>query len=177
MFIQFASTTPFAIKIYSGGVNVVSGASKNPHAQYFASETDFTSKPLKQDYIVTPFQAWIDGIASEDGKVRQFVAASTGEGYSIEAQLTHVETYSGLQFEIIPIKSVWERIMPVPTTQVFVKLINGHTIAIAVSKRHTVDDVKHLVQRHCFIPPEQMRLICAGKDLHGRSYPLAASNT
>ncbi|KAM3086385.1 hypothetical protein ACMFMG_012163 [Clarireedia jacksonii] len=167
MFIQFASTAQFAIKIYSGGVNVVSGKSKNPCAQESDMETDFTTKHFTQDHIITPSQAWIDGIASKDGKVQQFVAASVGGSYSVEAQLTNVETYSGLQFEIIPLKSVSERIMPIPTTQVFVKMVDGHTITLAVSKIHTVDDVKHLIQQHCSIPPHQMRLICAGKDLHG----------
>jgi hypothetical protein len=171
MFIQFASITPFAIKIYSGGVNVISGESKNPRSQEnSAMETDFTTKHSTQDYIVTPRQTWIDGIASKDGKVQQFVAASEIYGYSVEAQLTNTETYSGLQFEIIPVKEVNERRMPVPTTQIFVKMVDGITISLAVSKCHTVDDVKFLIQQQCSIPPEQMRLICAGKDLHGRTF-------
>jgi hypothetical protein len=172
MFIQFASTSPFAIKIYSGGVNVISGESKHPRAQEnSATETDFTTKHSTQDHMVTPAQNWVNGIASKDGKVQQFVAASDAYGYSVEAQLTNGETYSGLQFEVIPVRELGERLMPVPTTHVFVKMVDGQTVTLAVSKRHTVDDVKFLIQQHCSIPSEQMRLICEGKDLHGCTFP------
>jgi hypothetical protein len=57
-----------------------------------------------QDYIVVPNQLWLDGIASEAGKVRQFVAMSVGSGYSVEKQVTGEEVTGGIQFEIIPCK-------------------------------------------------------------------------
>lgn len=41
-----------------------------------------------QDYIVTPSQMWLDGIASTDRTMRQFVAMPMGSGYSAEAQIT-----------------------------------------------------------------------------------------
>ncbi|PQE20638.1 integral membrane protein [Rutstroemia sp. NJR-2017a BBW] len=98
MFIQFASTSPFAIKIYSGGVNVISGESKHPRAQEnSAMETEFTTKHSAQDHMVTPAQNWVDGIASIDGKVQQFVAASDTYGYSVEAQLTNATIHVALR--------------------------------------------------------------------------------
>lgn len=60
-------------------------------------------KPV-QDYMVIPGQKWLDGIVSEDGKIRQFIAKPKGSGYSVEAQVTGEETVGGIQIEIIPAK-------------------------------------------------------------------------
>ncbi|KAK1984817.1 integral membrane protein [Colletotrichum cereale] len=105
MWISFSSRAPFAIKLYVGGVNAVSG--------FPMTENDKTrEKRLKmlssghqlQDYIVLPEQNWLDGIVSEDGKIRQFVAQPKGSGFSVEAQVTGDEKVGGIQIELIPIK-------------------------------------------------------------------------
>lgn len=57
-----------------------------------------------QDYVVPPFLKWLDGIASADGKVSQVVAATSGSGYSLEAQITRPGSIGGIQFEMIPTK-------------------------------------------------------------------------
>lgn len=49
-----------------------------------------------------PDQKWIDGIAINAGKVRQFVAMPMGTGYSVEAQMTGEEVTGGIQFEFTP---------------------------------------------------------------------------
>ncbi|GKT53127.1 integral membrane protein [Colletotrichum tofieldiae] len=105
MWIGFSAMVPFAIKIYVGGVNAISG--------FPMMENDKTKeKRLKmlnsgkqiQDYMVVPEQDWLDGIASEDGKIRQFVAQPKGSGFSVEAQVTGDEKVGGIQIELIPVK-------------------------------------------------------------------------
>lgn len=59
---------------------------------------------MTQNYIVRPRQHWLDGIATSNGKVSQFVVDSVGSGYSVEAQVTGIDSIAGLQFEIIPQK-------------------------------------------------------------------------
>ncbi|KAF8852869.1 ubiquitin-domain-containing protein [Acephala macrosclerotiorum] len=89
MWINFKGRRPFAIKIYVGGINAVSGEP--------AVETSGTLQRRKQrlnqgksiqDYVVPPNQLWLDGIATADGKVMQFTATPAGSGYSVEAQLS-----------------------------------------------------------------------------------------
>ena len=69
-----------------------------------------------QDYLVPPHQHWIDGIAVEAGKVRQFVAMPVGQGYSVEAQMTGKESIAGLQFEITPVKFLRDRVYQILNT-------------------------------------------------------------
>ncbi|CCF44765.1 integral membrane protein [Colletotrichum higginsianum] len=105
MWINFSAGVPFAIKIYVGGVNAVSG--------FPMTENDTTrEKRLRmlnsdkqiQDYMVVPEQRWLDGIVSEDGKIRQFVAQPKGSGFSVEFQVTGDEKVGGIQVELIPMK-------------------------------------------------------------------------
>ncbi|KAF7541645.1 hypothetical protein G7054_g492 [Neopestalotiopsis clavispora] len=106
MWINFRASRPFALKIYVGGVNAVSGLP-------LRDDTDQTrrkrlrmlqeGKPV-QDYMVVPGQPWLDGIASEDGKIRQFVAKPKGSGFSVEAQVTGEEKVGGVQIEVVPVK-------------------------------------------------------------------------
>jgi hypothetical protein len=76
MFIHFRSKFQFAIKIFLGPINVISGDKKNGR-KYKVSTDD----PI-QDYVVTPRQSWIDGLATGSGQVRQFVATPTTIGFA-----------------------------------------------------------------------------------------------
>ncbi|PWW73295.1 hypothetical protein C7212DRAFT_27919, partial [Tuber magnatum] len=78
----------YAIKVFVGGVNAISG------------ETWNSSAKKKQDYIVVPPQPWLDGIATGPRVVKQFVAMPLGSGYSIEHQVTGKEDIGGIQMEI-----------------------------------------------------------------------------
>ncbi|KAK3377973.1 hypothetical protein B0H63DRAFT_478477 [Podospora didyma] len=104
MWISFSSEKYYAIKVYSGAVNVISG---EPSVETAATKLHRRHKVARkesiQDYIVTPSQRWIDGIATAAGQVRQFVATPLGSGYSLEAQATGQEVAGGLQFEITPL--------------------------------------------------------------------------
>jgi hypothetical protein len=103
MWIKFDSKHPYAIKVYVGGVNAVSGEPMIENAATrLRRQTLMQQRKSIQDYVIIPEQRWIDGIATGSGQVRQFVATPVGSGYSIEIQMTGEETTGGLQFEITP---------------------------------------------------------------------------
>ena len=52
--------------------------------------------------------------------------------------------------------------------QIFVKTLTGRTITIDVDERERVKDVKVKIQEKDFIPPDEQRLIFAGKQLQDR---------
>ncbi|KAM6513513.1 hypothetical protein FALCPG4_015919 [Fusarium falciforme] len=85
----------FAIRVFSGGVNVISGLPVNK-----------TRGTNEQDYITSPAQKRLDGFLSaskgERSIVRQFVSMPTGAGYSAEGQVTGAELISGVQLIIAP---------------------------------------------------------------------------
>ncbi|KAK6194028.1 pyridoxine biosynthesis protein [Pestalotiopsis sp. IQ-011] len=109
MWINFSATRPFAVKVHVGGVNAVSGLPRDD-----GKDTEKTREKRArmaregrsvQDYVVVPGQPWLDGIASEDGRIRQFVAKPQGGGFSVEAQVTGQEKTGGIQIEVIPARS------------------------------------------------------------------------
>ncbi|KAJ7334761.1 hypothetical protein DFH08DRAFT_292628 [Mycena albidolilacea] len=95
LFISFEakkSWERFAVKVSTGGVNVLTGVFKNVH----------DAQVREQDYIVAGLQPWIDGAMTEEGVVRQFVAMSHGGNYTIEEQVTDKAEEGGFQFDIFP---------------------------------------------------------------------------
>lgn len=75
--IHFVATHAFAIKIYIGGINAISG---RPQAEYPEEMYARQSTNPLQDYIVLPQQEWLDGIALPGGVTRQFVAVPSASG-------------------------------------------------------------------------------------------------
>lgn len=109
MWIRFHSTRTYAIKIYVGGVNAISGESAvETAATKLRRQNLLRQSKSIQDYVIVPDQLWLDGIATGDGNVRQFVAMASRTGYSVEAQVTGDEVTGGLQFEITPIDDMIE---------------------------------------------------------------------
>lgn len=75
MWIHFKADAPFMIKIYCGGVNVVSGEHSNENAETTERRLKLAEEgKCIQDYVVVPNQLWIDGVAIKPSVVRQFVA-------------------------------------------------------------------------------------------------------
>ncbi|KAJ6258017.1 hypothetical protein Dda_6929 [Drechslerella dactyloides] len=85
--INNAAQDIFAVRVFVGGVNAVSGLT-------------WKNIPKKQDYLLVPPQSRLDGVAVGDGVVKQFVAMPLGAGYSVEKQVTGQEAIGGLQLEI-----------------------------------------------------------------------------
>ena len=143
MWVSFSGGYPFAIKLYVGGVNAVSGLPYKETGITKARRAMLraTSKSI-QDYMATPSQLWLDGIASGDGTVRQFVAMPMGEGYSIEAQITGQEIVGGLQFEVTPaIVAITKQCPKPPRT--------GNCAAFCENIQRKYDHPRSSPLRHC----------------------------
>jgi hypothetical protein len=80
---------PNAVKIAVGKIDAISG---EPADKVLHSDP--------QDYLVCPDQPWLDGIHTEQGSVRQFVAMPLGLGYTIESSMTGAETIGGIQITV-----------------------------------------------------------------------------
>ena len=110
MWIRFESKTQFAVKIYVGGINAISGEpSPEDMASRMRRQKRLSEGKSIQDYVVLPQQLWLDGIATKEGQVRQFVAVRTGFGHTVEAQITGKETVAGIQFEVTRKKYVFNK--------------------------------------------------------------------
>lgn len=88
LFLQFEGQSwhPSIAKVCVGKINAISG---KEYSERISSSA--------QDYVVIPSQKWLDGIASGEGTVNQFVAMPLGQGYTIEAQITDEEKFGGFQ--------------------------------------------------------------------------------
>lgn len=158
MWICFEADEHFMIKIYAGGVNVISGehfTKEGTEEAKLRRQKLIAAKKTIQDYVVVPEQLWLDGIAVAPGVVKQFVAMPVGEGYSVEAQLTGREVATSLQFEITPI-DLLKKEPPVPGRfPIFVRSPNRPTMTIYGCPTTRIDQIKSDVQKKTGIPPDQ----------------------
>lgn len=100
LWVNFAGSYPFAVKIATGKIDAVTGE---------AWSDGLHRDP--QDYVVTPDQPWLDGYCVERGTIRQFVAMPLGAGYTAEEQLTGRAEHGGIQVVAYPMKaSAWEKL-------------------------------------------------------------------
>ncbi len=192
MWVDFKANHPFMIKMYAGGINVVSGEHSVETIETKMRRLNLIGEGKSiQDYVVVPGQMWIDGFAVAPGVVRQFVATPLGMGYSVEAQLTGQETVGGLQFEITPSLPVRRRVSisyrawqssinrcyrptsddnPSDGYSVEVKTFTGKTIYINCSCSDTVDTFMECICDMEDIPVDQQRLLFQGRQMErGRS--------
>ncbi|MEJ7784665.1 MAG: hypothetical protein WKF96_07665 [Solirubrobacteraceae bacterium] len=79
---------PSALKVGLGTVCAVTGETYEPARLGVCG----------QDYLVVPDQPWLDGVATGEGFVRQFVATALGTGATVEEQLSDDAHRGGLRF-------------------------------------------------------------------------------
>ena len=191
MWINFHAEAPFAIKLFVGGINAVSGEPLTETPATLLRRLTLLSKEKSvQDYIVPPEQLWLDGIASGDGKVRQFVAMPFGTGYTVEAQITGQDVLGGLQFHVIP--SNWTPSPPIPqppprpeppvsveiekgstadfvVSKLFIKTLTGKTVTLGpMHSSTTTYGLKGMITDKESIPADQQRMVFVGKQLQGK---------
>ncbi|KAF4945245.1 hypothetical protein FGADI_12106 [Fusarium gaditjirri] len=164
LWIDFKSQKRYAIKIYVGDVNIVSGEPSVPTAATSLRRRRLLKEGKSiQDYIVVPEQMWVDGVAVEPGKVRQFVAVPTSTGYSIEAQMKHEETTAGIQFEITRLDPLSSG--PKDNINVMVKGLNGEPFNYFLSRFSRVEDLKLLIRARDGIEVNQQKLVWSSQNL------------
>jgi hypothetical protein len=172
MWVKFSSDHPFAIKVYLGGVNAVTGESVVETSRVIEHQTNRLAigRPV-QDYLVTPDQQWLDGVATADGKVMQFVATPVGTSYSVEAQVTGKDRIAGMQFEIITPQRICQdhpHIAPRftrPTSTINVTTLTGKLLTVLVAPSYTIEQVKDSIKCKEGIPVQQQRLVCHEQEL------------
>lgn len=100
--LRFSSTKPYAVRVYAGDVNAISG-------RQISEERANSAKPktirrqFSQDYIIVPDQDWLQGFAVEPGVARQFVALPANSGHSAEFQMSGQDCYMGMLFAVTPV--------------------------------------------------------------------------
>ncbi|KAI9891704.1 MAG: hypothetical protein M1814_002454 [Vezdaea aestivalis] len=98
------TTSTYAIRVFVGGVNAISGHSMEPNMNTVLRKLKGSEK--KQDYIVVGGQqdccSWLSGIAVAPGIIRQFVTLPLTSRDTIEFQKSGINDVGGLQIEIIP---------------------------------------------------------------------------
>lgn len=80
---------PNAVIVAAGGINVLSG---KPDSEQLSDNP--------QNYLVCPDQPWLDGIHTDQGAIRQFVAMPLGLGYTVEASLSGSDTRGGIKLVV-----------------------------------------------------------------------------
>jgi hypothetical protein len=162
MWIQFSSRHPYAIKVYTGYINAISGEpAKETGATLLRRQNRKRQGKSVQDYLVIPAQRWLDGFAVANGKVRQFVTMPIGSGHSIESQMLNMEPTGGIQIDITPAVrplNYWSGL-------IFVKTLTGKTITITANSESTISEIKQDIQHGGGVHSSRQRLIFASKEL------------
>ena len=160
--------------MFVGGVNAISGDTVDYKEMTTKSRlSKMANHESIQDYIVTPKQLWLDGIATAKGNVRQFVAMPLGSGYSVEAQVTGKEMSGDLQFQVVPSLPPSPK-APKNCDGIFVEGLTGEFMVLTeLSGASTIDEIKDMIQDREGLPVEQQRLIFKSRRLEdGESFSL-----
>jgi hypothetical protein len=121
MWLSFNCLRPFAVKIYTNDLNIISAKPAAPAPILTTKKVGLRrrlssslqgqaplsfQRPTPQDYIVPPKQRWIDGIVKLDGIAQQFVASPVDiVDDGVENTIVPVK----IKFEITPTmnKEMW----------------------------------------------------------------------
>ncbi|KAI8627140.1 hypothetical protein F5Y19DRAFT_477702 [Xylariaceae sp. FL1651] len=172
MWIELRLTGPFMIKFYSGGVNVMSCESCLEDRSTKIRPVLANNDKNIQDYVVTPNQSSLDGIATSSGVLRQFVAVPFRGGCAFEAQFMGQEGVGGLQIEITPSLPkkqapdiVWPPCTPSEDFIIYVKTLVGEITVMPCSLRDQIGNVRGSIWDQEGIALEQERLTYYGRQL------------
>ena len=91
----------------------------------------------------------------------QFVAAPTGSGHSVDAQIIGKDSIAGLQVEIIPMKR--------KATKIVLRKIDGEIFEIDARHDMRVWDVMDVIERKAGIAYRVQRLFLEGSDVQLQS--------
>lgn len=175
MVIRFISRSVFAIRVHAGGLNAVSGEPATEDAYSIFQYPSVEAKGnTNQDYVVTPKQSWLGGMANNGGGVRQFVAMPQNSEYHIDYQASNEELIENLRFEITPSTRQVDEIdqRPHQKYRITVKILRGNTLVLGFNSDETrIDDVKARIQEEEGIPSDWQRLIWAGAQLENGNFP------
>lgn len=121
-----------------------------------------------QDYIVVLDQKWIDGVATEPGQVRQFVAMPIATNCSVEAQMNGEESTAGIQFDITRLDPLLSG--PKDNINIMVKDLNGETSNYFLSRFSRVETLKLLVKAKAGVDVAYQSLVSSSQKLQSMDY-------
>ena len=150
MWIRFKSLAPFAINL-PGGVNAVSGEPMVENTATMLRRLNLESNDKSiQDYVVTPKQLWLNGIATRDVTVRQFVELVGGLQFCVTPSIRETTKHTTRDFAMI---------------QIFIGTLTGKTMNLEVPEYASIREVKYMIELNEGTPIHGQRLIFAGKQL------------
>ncbi|TVY90806.1 hypothetical protein LAWI1_G005376, partial [Lachnellula willkommii] len=157
---------PLAVRVWLGGINAISG---EPLVETLATALRraklLQEKKAIQDYVVVDpanqGQLWLDGIAKLNGKVMQFVAVPSGSGYSVESQISNIDSVSGIQISITPIK-------PGQSISINIQRLSGAGWCFQAFENDTVYKLMLDAAKHFKLPVEQFYFLFSSHRLDKR---------
>ncbi|CAF3489688.1 unnamed protein product [Fusarium graminearum] len=166
IWVGFTSMRRYAIEVFVGGINAVSGEPIVADAATALRRRNLIRQGKSvQDYVVVPGQHWLDGIAFGQGNVRQFVAMPAGKGHSVESQITGEEVTGGIQFNISRLDIMPRDIKKEDEITLMVQSLNRGYISLKASQADTVAEFKARFEAKEKVPADLLRFTYGRRQL------------